>query len=86
MKNRFGNKQLLIHNHTSNLLAVKSLRKSADIYAFRNYFDILSLEPRSLENFGTEIAKESSILCATILKTIPQDLLTELNKTENQKG
>lgn len=76
----------MIHNHTSNLLAVKSLRNSADIYAFRNYFDKLSLEPRSLENLGTEIEKKTSILCASILKTILQDLLTELNKSENEKG
>lgn len=74
-----------IPNHVRNVLAVKPLKKSTDIYMPFENIDTIFIELRGLERLGTEIKQISSALCTTILKTITQDLLIELNKSENEK-
>ncbi|GFU32538.1 hypothetical protein NPIL_402971 [Nephila pilipes] len=67
----------------SNILNVWHLKQSNDTLAFLKCFDKISAELRSLERLGLEMKSVPTVLCTTILKVLPQDILVEFNKLEN---
>ncbi|GFQ84438.1 integrase catalytic domain-containing protein [Trichonephila clavata] len=85
LKERFAREDLLIQTHMSNILNIKPLKHSNDINAFRKFYDKVSMELRSLECLGLCIENISSVLCTTILKALPQDILIEFNQLQNEK-
>lgn len=85
LKTRFAKTDLLIHTHMNNILTVRPLRNSQDVRAFRKFYDKILVELRSLENLGESLENLSSVLCTTIFKALPQDILIEINKKNNAK-
>ncbi|GFR30911.1 integrase catalytic domain-containing protein [Trichonephila clavata] len=86
LKERFAREDLLIQTHMSNILNIKPLKHSNDINAFRKFYDKVSMELRSLECLGLCIENISSVLCTTILRALPQDILIEFNQLQNEKS
>ncbi|XP_071044448.1 uncharacterized protein [Parasteatoda tepidariorum] len=86
LKNRFAKTDLLIHTHMNNILNIKPLRNSNDVFAFRKFYDKINIELRSLENLGQSIKDLSSVLCTTILKSLPRDILIQMDKTTNESA
>ncbi|GFQ78921.1 integrase catalytic domain-containing protein, partial [Trichonephila clavata] len=86
LKERFAREDLLIQTHMSNILNIKPLKHSNDINAFRKFYDKVSMELRSLECLGLCIENISSVLCTSILRALPQDILIEFNLLQNEKS
>ncbi|GFQ64056.1 DUF1758 domain-containing protein [Trichonephila clavata] len=86
LKERFAREDLLIQTHMSNILNIKPLKHSNDINAFRKFYDKVSMELRSLECLGLCIENISSVLCTTILRALPRDILIEFNQLQNEKS
>ncbi|GFR02562.1 DUF1758 domain-containing protein [Trichonephila clavata] len=82
LKERFAGEDLLIQTNMSNILNSKPLKHSNDINAFRKFYDKVPMELRSLECLGLCNENISSVLCTTILKALPQDLLIKFNVTK----
>ncbi|GFV86330.1 uncharacterized protein TNCV_1468931 [Trichonephila clavipes] len=54
LKDRFGNKNMLINAHLSNLLNLTPVRNSTDIVGLRNLYDRAETQIRSLESLGVK--------------------------------
>lgn len=86
LKKRYANVDLLIHTHMNNLLNIKPLRNSNDVVSFRKFYDKINIELRSLENLGQPIKNISSVLCTTILKALPKDILIQIDKSTSENA
>ncbi|UYV63133.1 hypothetical protein LAZ67_2003249 [Cordylochernes scorpioides] len=80
LKDRFGRENILISRHMNNLLSMRPLRTSSDVRTFRELFDNLSVQIRSLESLNVSIDVYGQLLCPIIIKLLPADLNLELNK------
>ncbi|GFV44289.1 uncharacterized protein TNCV_4117661 [Trichonephila clavipes] len=54
LKDRFGNKNMLINAHLSNLLNLTPVRNPTDIVGLRNLYDRAETQIRSLESLGVK--------------------------------
>ncbi|UYV73597.1 K02A2.6-like [Cordylochernes scorpioides] len=64
----------------NNLLSMRPLKMSSDVRTFRELFDNLSVQIRSLESLNVSIDVYGQLLCPIIIKLLPADLNLELNK------
>ncbi|UYV69625.1 hypothetical protein LAZ67_7000025, partial [Cordylochernes scorpioides] len=80
LKDRFGREDILISRHMNNLLSMRPLKTSSDVRTFRELFDNLSVQIRSLESLNVSIDVYGQLLCPIIIKLLPADLNLELNK------
>ncbi|UYV72361.1 hypothetical protein LAZ67_9002779, partial [Cordylochernes scorpioides] len=80
LKDRFGREDILISRHMNNLLSMRPLKTSSDVRTFRELFDNLSVQIRSLESLNLSIDVYGQLLCPIIIKLLPADLNLELNK------
>ncbi|UYV81404.1 hypothetical protein LAZ67_20001094 [Cordylochernes scorpioides] len=80
LKDRFGREDILISRHMNNLLSMRPLKTSSDVRTFREPFDNLSVQIRSLESLNVSIDVYGQLLCPIIIKLLPADLNLELNK------
>ncbi|GFV26305.1 uncharacterized protein TNCV_4029481 [Trichonephila clavipes] len=68
LKDRFGNKNMLINAHLSNLLNLTPVRNPTDIVGLRNLYDRAETQIRSLESLGVKGESYSNLLrCLTSL-------------------
>ncbi|UYV82266.1 hypothetical protein LAZ67_21001503 [Cordylochernes scorpioides] len=80
LKDRFGREDILISRHMNNLLSMRPLKTSSDVRTFREIFDNLSVQIRSLESLNVSIDVYGQLLCPIIIELLPADLNLELNK------
>ncbi|GFR34109.1 integrase catalytic domain-containing protein [Trichonephila clavata] len=80
LKERFGNKKVLINVHIDKLLQTSPLKNSNDVKSFRSLFNHIQKNIRSLESLSVKKDSYSSILVPILTKLLPLDLLLEYNK------
>ncbi|XP_054721262.1 uncharacterized protein LOC129231039 [Uloborus diversus] len=80
LQERFGNKEALINAHMSNLLNISPLRNSDDTKSFRNMYDRIQTQIRSLECLGVSTDSYGNLLCPILMKMLPRDIILDFNK------
>ncbi|UYV63815.1 hypothetical protein LAZ67_2005744 [Cordylochernes scorpioides] len=80
LKKRFGKGERLIDMHMNNLLALKPLRVTKDVWAFRELYGRILVQIRSLESLGVVVESYGNLLCPLLLKLLPSDLKLELHR------
>ncbi|UYV81575.1 hypothetical protein LAZ67_20001571 [Cordylochernes scorpioides] len=80
LKKRFGKRERLIDVHMNNLLALKPLRVTKDVRAFRELYGRILVQIRSLESLGVVVESYGNLLCPLLLKLLPSDLKLELHR------
>ncbi|UYV73480.1 hypothetical protein LAZ67_10003636, partial [Cordylochernes scorpioides] len=80
LKKRFGKRERLIDVHMNNLLALKPLRVTKDVGAFRELYGRILVQIRSLESLGVVVDSYGNLLCPLLLKLLPSDLKFELHR------
>ncbi|GFV16452.1 uncharacterized protein TNCV_1525981 [Trichonephila clavipes] len=83
---RFGNKNMLINAHLSNLLKLTPVRNPTDIVGLRNLYDRAETQIRSLESLGVKGESYSNLLTSILLKQIPSVLVLEFNRSQKDEG
>ncbi|GFV42576.1 DUF1758 domain-containing protein [Trichonephila clavipes] len=86
LKDRFGNKNMLINAHLSNLLNLTPVRNPTDIVGLRNLYDRAETQIRSLESLGVKRESYSNLLTPILLKQIPSELVLEFNRSQKDEG
>ncbi|GFU17033.1 reverse transcriptase domain-containing protein [Trichonephila clavipes] len=86
LKDRFGNKNMLIITHLSNLLNLTPVRNPTDIVGLRNLYDRAETQIRSLESLGVKGESYSNLLRPILLKQIPSELVLEFNRSQKDEG
>ncbi|GFV81788.1 uncharacterized protein TNCV_1056771 [Trichonephila clavipes] len=86
LKDRFGNKNMLINAHLSNLLNLTPVRNPTDIVGLRNLYDRAETQIRSLESLGVKGESYSNLLTPILLKQIPSELVLEFNRSQKDEG
>ncbi|GFV62145.1 uncharacterized protein TNCV_4109481 [Trichonephila clavipes] len=86
LKDRFGNKNMLINAHLSNLLNLTPVRNPIDIVGLRNLYDRAETQIRSLEGLGVKGESYSNLLTPILLKQIPSELVLEFNRFQKDEG
>ncbi|GFT40866.1 reverse transcriptase domain-containing protein [Trichonephila clavipes] len=86
LKDRFGNKNMLINAHLSNLLNLTPVRNPTDIAGLRNLYDRAETQIRSLESLGVKGGSYSNLLTPILLKQIPSELVLEFNRSQRDEG
>ena len=74
LKERYDDKQLLIHSHMQKLLNLKTVEDVKDTCLFRRLFDIIEIQIRSLKNLGYESDRYGPLLIPIITSKLPQEL------------
>ncbi|GFW28665.1 uncharacterized protein TNCV_3713801 [Trichonephila clavipes] len=85
LKDRFGNKNMLINAHLSNLLNLTPVRNPTDIVGLRNLYDRAETQIRSLESLGVKGESYSNLLTPILLKQIPSELVLEFNRSQKDE-
>ncbi|GFX38826.1 uncharacterized protein TNCV_1889901 [Trichonephila clavipes] len=85
LKDRFGNKNMLINAHLSNLLNLTPVRNPTDIVGLRNLYDRAETQIRSLESLGVKGESYSNLLTPILLKQIPSELILEFNRSQKDE-
>lgn len=80
----FGQKDMLINAHMTNLLNVKPLKDSKNLEGLRRLYYTLQNQIRSLSSLGVKSESYGNLLCPILLKLIPPELTLDYSKT--QKG
>ncbi|GFS80676.1 reverse transcriptase domain-containing protein [Trichonephila clavipes] len=83
---RFGNKNMLINAHLSNLLNLTPVRNSTDIVGLRNLYDRAETQIRSLESLGVKGESYSNLLTPILLKQMPSELVLDFNRSQKDEG
>ena len=74
LKERYDDKQLLIHSHMQKLLNLKPIENVKEICLLRKIYDIIEIQIRSLENLGYESDRYGPLLIPIITSKLPQEL------------
>ncbi|GFW10189.1 integrase catalytic domain-containing protein [Trichonephila clavipes] len=77
---RFGKKNILINTHMNNLFRIPPLKNARDPVLFRNFFDQVQSEIRSLKSLGINSETYGNILTPMLIKLLPPNLIFEFNK------
>ena len=74
LKERYDDKQLLIHSHMQKLLNLKTVEDVKYICLLRRLFDIIEIQIRSLKNLGYESDRYGPLLIPIIASKLLQEL------------
>ena len=80
LQSRFGCKDLVINAHMNKLLNLNPIRKANDISAFRNLYDEIEVQVRSLDAVGVVSDSYGSLLCPILMKMIPEEITLEFTR------
>ncbi|GFU43695.1 uncharacterized protein TNCV_1092911 [Trichonephila clavipes] len=86
LKDRFGNKNMLINAHLSNLLNLTPVRNPTDIVGLRNLYDRAETQIRGLASLGVKGESYSNLLTPILSKQIPSELVLEFNRSQKDEG
>ena len=74
LKERYDDKQLLIHSHMQKFLNLKTVKYVKDKCLLGRLFDIIEIQIRSLKNLGYESDRYGPLLIPIITSKLPQEL------------
>ena len=74
LKERYDDKQLLIHSHMQKLLNLKTVEDVKDTRLLRRLFDIIEIQVRSLKNLRYESDRYGPLLIPIITSKLPREL------------
>ena len=74
LKQRFGDKQMLISTHMKALYQLKRVTSISDLHAIRKVYDIIEVKVRSLQNLGVDSKMYGSMLVPLLMEKIPEEL------------
>ena len=87
LKERYEDKQLLIHSHMKKLLKLEVITDPKDVSGLRRLFDVIDIQVRSLQNLGFASDRYGPLLIPIITSKIPDDLnLIISRKFDSQEG
>nr|XP_042909442.1 uncharacterized protein LOC110282014 [Parasteatoda tepidariorum] len=86
ISDRFGREDLVINGHMTKLLNLEPVKNSSNLRAFRNLYDQLEINIRSLESLKVASGSYGQLLCPIILKLLPPDVSLGYNKIKESKG
>ncbi|GFV40057.1 uncharacterized protein TNCV_2783761 [Trichonephila clavipes] len=86
LKDRLGNKNMLINAHLTDLLNLTPVGNPTDIVGLRNLYDRAETQIRSLESLGVKGESYSNLLTPILLKQIPSELVLEFNRSQKDEG
>ena len=74
LKERYEDRQLMIHSHMGKLLKLENITDVEDVSGLRKLFDTIDIQVRSLENLVHEPDRCGPLLIPIITSKIPDDL------------
>ena len=80
LKERFGDKQVIISGHMSKFKAIKEVKNMANVKELRNLYDQVESNVRTLESVGVSPESYGASLTPEILKLLPQELRITLTR------
>ena len=85
LKERFGNKQLVISKHMSILLALERIKPSFHIRELRAMYDKIVVNLRALLAFKIDSQQFGPMLIPIVLDKLPAEIKLEISRTMNNK-
>ncbi|XP_040064146.1 uncharacterized protein LOC120838345 [Ixodes scapularis] len=80
LKTRFGKKELIVEEHMSRLLAVRTVSNSHNVEKLRLLYDEVETGVRSLEALGVSSNTYGTLLLTVLRKAVPSDLELEYHR------
>ncbi len=74
LKDRFGNKQLIISKHMDKLLRLPSISSVRDVKGMRSIYDSIESNVRSLKSLGVNSEMYGSLLAPVMMSKLPNEL------------
>ena len=87
LKERFGNRQLIINSHMDALLNVSGVTSSSNIKNVRTLYDTVEQHCRGLDALGVSSDSYGALLIPMLLRKIPEDMrLLVSRKVDGKEG
>ena len=83
LKERFGNKQIIISKHMSILLGLEKVKSSSFIKKLRALYDMITVNLRALLSYEIESTQFGPMLVPVILGKLPDDIRFEVSRKMN---
>ena len=80
LKQRFGQKQVIINSHMDHLLNLTPVTDSRDLWKLRKLYDTIEQDVRGLESLGVPVTSYGSLLVSVVQSRLPTDILIEIGK------
>ncbi|GFR05176.1 uncharacterized protein TNCT_539561 [Trichonephila clavata] len=85
LKDRFGNKNVLINAHLSSLLNLTPVENPNNIISLRNLYDKAERQMRNFESLGVKGESYSKLLSSILMKQIPSEFVLEFNPSQRDE-
>lgn len=73
MKDRFGNKQMIINKHVEGILNMAPVTSNNDLKGLRKIYDLVEAHVRGLKVLGVSSEPYDSLLSSVLMNEIPQE-------------
>ena len=73
LRERFGNKQVIISSHMDSLLKIPRVTLASDIKRVRDVYDKIEINVRSLQALGIKSEMYGSLLIPVMMEKIPEE-------------
>ena len=80
LKNRYGQKQIIIASHMDALMKLPSCTENNDVRRLRELYDIIEANVRGLESLGVESEKYESLLIPVLQPKLPLQIQIEISR------
>ena len=80
LKNRYGQKQIVIASHMDALMKLPSCTETNDVRKLRELYDIIEANVRGLESLGVESEKYGSLLIPVLQPKLPLQIQIEISR------
>ena len=80
LKQRFGQKRIIINCHMENLMKIPPVYLSTDIRKVRKLFDAIKQNCRGLQTLGVTSSSYGAVLVPVLLQKLPEDIKLELTR------
>ena len=74
LKNRFGNRQVIIAKHMERLSNLAPVSSGSNVKELRNLYDQIEANVRSLQTLGVDSGSYGSLLVSVLLTRIPEEI------------
>ena len=80
LKQRCGQKQVIINSHMNHLLNLTPVTDSPDLWKLRKLYDIIEQDISGLESLGVLVTSYGSLLVSVVQSRLPTDILIQIGK------
>ena len=80
LKERFGQKRIIINCHMENLMKIPPVYSSTDIRKVRKLYDAIEQNCRGLQALGVTSSSYGAVLVPVLLQKLPEDIKLELTR------